>query len=118
MSCIRKTGYGYEYVSKNDIVYEIGANGADFNIIIDTFMDYEDICDDFGPFNFHVVDYVMGDLDDPELLEWIDNRIERYENHERIIEFYDDGPCECYVDLKEEKQKTIKRVAKEVLFTK
>ena len=116
MGYIRETGYGYEYVSNNGIVYEIGVNGADFNIIIDTFMDYDEICDKFGPFNFHIVDYVMGDLDDPELVTWIDERIERYENHERVIEFYNHEPCECYIGFKEEKYKTRKRVAKAELL--
>ena len=34
MGKIVETRCGYEYVSDNGIAYEIGANGADFNIII------------------------------------------------------------------------------------
>ena len=106
----------YEYVSDNGITYEIGANGADFNIIIDTFVDYDEVCNDFGPFGFHIVDYVMGELDDPELIEWLDERIERYENHERILRFYSNEPCECYIGFKEEMHETRKRVSKEEMF--
>lgn len=108
----------YEYVSDNGIVYEIGANGAEFNIIIDTFMDYDEKFVEWGPFSFRIVDYVMGELDDPELVEWFDERIERYENHERILRFYNHGLCECYIGFKEEMQETRKRVSKEELFVK
>jgi hypothetical protein len=109
----------YEYVSDNGIVYEIGANGADFNIIIDSSMDYDDIRDEFfGPFNYHMVDYVMGEIEDPDVIEWIDERIERYENHERILKCYDGEFRECYIGLKEEKHETSKRVSKEELFAK
>ena len=118
MGQIRKLSYRYEYVSDRGIAYDIGDNGADFNIIIDSFVDYDEECDNFGPFNFHIVDYVMGELDDPETIEWIDKRIERYENHERVLEFYDCGPCECYVGFKEEKYETRKRVPKETLLRK
>lgn len=106
----------YEYVSDNGIAYEIGANGADFNIIIDTFVDYDEKFVEWGPFNFHIVDYVMGELDDPELIEWLDERIERYENHERILRFYNHEPCECYIGLKEEMHETRKRVSKKEMF--
>ena len=108
----------YEYISNNGIVYEIGMNGAEFNIIIDTFIDYDDKFIEWGPFNFHLVDYVMGELDDSELIDWLDKRIERYENHERILRFYNHEPCECYIGLKEEKHDTRKRVLKEELFIK
>ena len=116
MGYVRETRCCYEYVSNNGVVYEIGANGADFNIIIDSFMDYDDICDDFGPFNFHIVDYVMGEIEDSDVIEWIDERIERYENHERILEFYNGEFCECYIGLKEEKHETRKRLTKEELL--
>ena len=116
MGKIIESRCGYEYVSDNGITYEIGENGADFNIIIDTFMDYDEKFDKFGPYNFHIVDYVMGDFDDPELIEWIDERIERYENHERALRFYSHEPCECYIGLKEEKHETRKRFTKEELF--
>ena len=118
MGYVRKERNFYEYVSDNGIVYEIGDNGADFNIIIDSFMDYDEICDDFGPFNFHMVDYVMGDIEDPDVIEWIDERIEQYENHERVLRFYDGEFCECYIGFKEEKYETRKRVSKEELFAR
>ena len=118
MGKIRESRGLYEYVSDNGIVYEIGANGADFNIIIDSFMDYDEMCDDFGPFNFHMVDYVMGEIEDPDVIEWIDERIERYENHERVLKFYDGELCECYIGFKEEKHETNKRVSKAEMLTK
>ena len=116
MGYVRKVRGGYEYVSNNGIVYEIGDNGADFNIIVDSFMDYDEMCDDFGPFNFHMVDYVMGEIEDPDVIEWIDERIERYENHERILEFYTGEFCECYIGLKEERHEVRKRLTKEELL--
>lgn len=118
MGKVRESRYGFEYVSDNGIVYEIGDNGADFNIIIDSFMDYDDMCDDFGSFGFRIVDYVMGEIEDPDVIEWIDERIEQYENHERILGFYDGEFCECYIGFKEEKHEARKRVSKEDLFIK
>jgi hypothetical protein len=106
----------YEYVSDNGIVYEIGENGADFNIIIDTFTDYEERFEKLRPFNCYLVDFVYGDITDPDVIEWIDKRIERYENHERTLRFYSNAPCECYIGLKEEKYETRKRVSKEEMF--
>ena len=110
----------YEYVSDNGIVYEIGENGAEFNIIIDTFLDYDDRkeFEVFGPFNYHLVDFVCGEIEDEEVIEWLDERIERYENHERVIRFYSNEPCECYIGFKEEIHETRKRVSKEEFFVK
>lgn len=108
----------YEYVSDNGIVYEIGANGADFNIIIDNFMDYEDDWEELWPINSFLVDYVFGEIEDPDVIEWIDKRIERYENHERVVRFYSDEPCECYIGFKEEKQIVRKRIPKEDFFSR
>ena len=120
MGKVRECRCGYEYVSDNDIVYEIGENGAEFNIIIDNFRDYDEDgeYEELHSFNSHLVDFVFGEIEDPDVIEWIDKRIERYENHERVVRFYDNGPCECYIGFKEEKPSPWKRVPKEVLFVK
>lgn len=118
MGKIRQLNYGYEYISDNGIAYDIGENGADFNIIIDTFVDLDEKFDKLAPYNFHLVDYVMGDIEEEEVLEWIDERIKRYENHERTVKFYDQGPCECYIGLKEEKYETRTRLSKKEFFSK
>ena len=116
MGRIRKERYGYEYVSDNNIIYDIGENGAEFNIIIDTFIDYDEKFVEWGPFSPHLVDFVYGDISNEDVLKWIDERIAQYENHERILKFYSHGPCECYIGLKEEKYKARKRVSKEEMF--
>ena len=118
MGKIKQLTYGYEYVSNNGITYDIGENGADFNIIIDTFMDLDERFDKLAPYNVHLVDYVYGDIEEDDVLEWIDKRIERYENHERIVRFYDDKPCECYIGLKEEKCEHRTRLSKEEFLAK
>ena len=120
MGQVRKCRGGYEYVSDNGIVYEIGENGADFNIIIDNFSDYDEDSEyeELHPFNSHLVDFVFGDIEDEDVLDWIDNRIERYENHERVVRFYNAGPCECYIGFEEEKHVEWKRVPKEAMFVK
>ena len=110
MGKIRELSYGYEYVSDNGIAYDIGENGADFNIIIDTFMDLDEKFDDGVPYYPRLVDYVYGDIEERETLEWIDERIERYENHERVARF---DKYECYVGLKEEKYEGGVRVSQE-----
>ena len=118
MGYIRKERNFYEYVSDNGVVYEIGDNGADFNIIIDAFMDLDEKFDKLAPYNFHLVDYVMGDIEEEGVLEWIDERVERYENHERKVQFYYDGLCECYIGLKEEKHEEIQRMSKDEFILK
>lgn len=118
MGKIRQLSYGYEYISDNGIAYDIGENGADFNIIIDTFMDLDEKFDKLAPYNLHLVDYVMGDVEEDDVLEWIGKRIERYENHERVARFYDHGPCECYIGLKEEKYEQRTRLSKGEFFSK
>lgn len=118
MGQIRKVRCGYEYVSDNGIVYEMGENGAEFNIIIDTFMDLDERFDELAPFPSHLVDYVYGEIEDDDVLRWIDERIERYENHERTVRFYDKESYECYIGLKEEKYETRLRLSKEELCAK
>ena len=118
MGKIVETRCGYEYISDNGIAYDIGTNGAEFNIIIDTFMDLDEKFDGFAPYYFHLVDFVMGDIDEEEVLEWIDERINRYENHERVVKFYDRGICECYIGLKEEKYEPRTRISKEEFLVK
>ena len=116
MGQIRECRCGYEYVSDNGIVYAIGANGADFHILIDTFTDFYVKYNELAPFNSHLVDFVYGEIYDEDVLYWLDERIARYENHERVVQFYDGQFCECYVGLKEEKSLPVKRVSKEALF--
>ena len=118
MGKIVKTRCGYEYISDNGIAYDIGENGAEFNIIIDTFMDLDEKFDRLAPFNFHLVDYVMGDIDEDDVLEWIDERIKRYENHERTVRFYDKRPYECYIGLQEKKYEKSIRISKEEFIAK
>ena len=109
MGKIKQLNYGYEYISDNGIAYDIGENGADFNVIIDTFMDLDEKFDN-SPYYSHLVDYVYGDIEEKETLEWIDERIKRYENHERVARF---DKYECYVGLKEEKYEKGVRISKE-----
>lgn len=122
MGYVREVRCGYEYVSDNGVIYEIGENGAEFNIIIDTYNDYDEDDNEeceyeaLHAYGCNVVDYVFGEMEDPEMVEWLDKRIERYENHERIVQFYNGEFCECYIGLKEEKRR--KRVPKEELFVK
>lgn len=120
MGYVRKARVGYEYVSDNGVVYEIGENGADFNIIIDNFSDYDEDSEyeELYAYGSHLVDYVFGEIEDPETIDWIDNLIERYENHERVVRFYTDEPYECYIGFKEEKYIEWKRVPKAELFVR
>ena len=118
MGKIRQLNYGYEYISDNGIAYDIGENGADFNIIIDTFVDLDEKFDKLAPYSYHLVDYVCGDPEEEETLEWIDERIQRYENHERTVRFYDKELCECYIGLKEEKYEVPKKLSREEFLAK
>jgi hypothetical protein len=116
MGHLQKTKCGYEYISNNGIVYDIGENGADFNIIIDTFLDVEERFEAIAPLKLHLVDYVFGDIEDENVLEWIDERIQRYEHHERTIRLYADEPIECYIGLQEEQYETPKKISRDELL--
>lgn len=107
MGQIIKNDWGYVYMSNNGIPYDIGECGAEFNIIIDGALDYEEKYDGLIGFKCHLVDYVYGDIEDKDTLKWIDRRIKQYENHERILRLDD---YECYVGLREEHHQTYKRI--------
>ena len=115
MGKVRKARCGYEYVSDNGIVYGIGEYGAEFNIIVDDFSDLWDEYEEKIGFHSQLVDYVYGDIEDEDVIEWLDWRIERYENHERVAKF---GCYECYVGLQEENRLQRERVSKDEIITK
>ena len=123
MSELTKCAWGWEYTSDNGILYEIGEVTSEFNVIKDPFMDILEMFDCNILEQAHFVDYVFGDIDDEteHMKEWIDERIARYENHERTIRFYrniigrEDTLYECYLGLAEEKHEQAVRISRERL---
>ena len=108
MGQVRECRCGYEYVSDNGIVYGIGEYGAEFNIIVDTFSDLWKKYNGMIGFNSRIVDYVYGDIEDEDVVDWIDDRISRYENHERTARF---DKYECYIGLHDEDYEKYERIA-------
>lgn len=125
-SKLRKQRWGWEYVSKNGNKYSVGPVTAEFNVIVDDFDDINELFDCEALVHSHLVDYVYGDLerDTNEIKEWLDERIERYENHERTVKFYtnlwsrDDCDIlyECYLGLDVFKKQETVNMSKELLY--
>ena len=96
----------WHYTSKNGVVYDVDEASADFNIITDVFNDYWDNEKDIN-ISDKLIDYVYGDLatDVDEIKNWIDNRIEFYEKHERTIRWYRDNKSyKSYIGTEEPKE--------------
>ena len=125
-STLRKQRWGWEYVSKNGNKYSVGTVTEEFNVIVDDFEDINELFDYDALIHSHLVDYVYGDLetDTDNIKEWLDERIERYENHERTVRFYtniiDRDDCdvlyECYIGLQEEGGAKAKRIEMDTMM--
>ncbi len=107
MSKLEKDGRGFwNYTSKSGVVYDVDEASADFNIITDVFKDYWDNENDIY-ISDKLIDYVFGDLetDADEIKDWIDNRIEFYEKHERMVRWYRDNKAyKSYIGTEEPKE--------------
>ena len=125
-SKLRKQKWGWEYVSINGNKYSVGPVTMDFNVIVDDFDDINELFDYEALVHSHLVDYVYGDLetDTDAIKEWIDQRIERYEDHERTVKFYTNiwsrDDCnilyECYIGLDVFKRQETVNMSKELLY--
>lgn len=115
MSKLEKRPWGYEYLSDNGIAYAVGEVTAEYNVIIDHFMDISELFDCNVLIQDCLVDYVHGNLmcgdmaDVEEIKDFLDDRIAQYENHERTVKFYRDvqGVADtlyaCYLGFKEQR---------------
>ena len=125
-STLRKQNWGWEYISCNGNKYSVGPVTMEFNVIVDEFNDINELFDYEALVHAHLVDYVYGDLDDDnhEIKEWLDQRINRYENHERTVKFYtnlwsrDDSDVlyECYLGLDVYKEQETVNMSKSLLY--
>lgn len=121
-----KQRWGWEYVSKNGNKYSIGPVTAEFNVVVDEFSDINELFDYEALVHSHLVDYVYGDLeeDNSEIKEWLDDRIDQYEKHERTVKFYTnlisrkdcDVLYECYLGTEIYKTKETVNMSKELLY--
>ena len=125
-STLRKQAWGWEYISSNGNKYSIGPVTAEFNVIVDEFCDINELFDYEAFVHANLVDYVYGDLetDTDEIKDWLDGRIDRYENHERTVKFYtnlwsrDDSNVlyECYLGLDVYKEQKTVNMSKALLY--
>ncbi len=121
-----KQKWGWEYVSKNGNSYSIGPVTAEFNVVVDDFNDINELFDYEALVHSHLVDYVYGDLeeDNSEIKEWLDDKIDRYEKHERTVKFYTnlisrkdcDVLYECYLGTEIYKAQETVNMSKELLY--
>lgn len=115
-----KKHWGWAYVSKNGIEYVVGEVTADFNVVVDEFGDINDLFDYEAIVLSKPIDYVYGDLneDADNIKDWLDERIDRYEKHERVVKFYtnllsrDDNAIlyECYIGTEEKKREKTRKI--------
>lgn len=120
-----KQKWGWEYISKNGNSYSVGPVTMEFNVIVDDFDDINELFDGEALVHSHLVDYVYGDLEsDADIIkEWIDERINRYEKHERTVKFYtnlisrDDHDVlyECYLGTEMYKKVETVNMSKQLL---
>lgn len=125
-SKLTRKPWGWEYVSRNGNQYSIGPVTYEFNVVVDDFDDINELFDYEALVHAHLVDYVYGDLerDTNNIKEWLDERIERYENHERTVKFYtnllsrDDSDVlyECYLGLDIYKEVETVNMSKALLY--
>ena len=125
MSKLEKKPWGYEYLSDNGIAYDVGEVTAEYNVIIDHF---EDICELFDGtvlIQDHLVDYVHGNLicgDWLDVKDFLDDRIDRYENHERTVRFYrdvqgaEDTLYKCYLGFEDEESECAVKIPTSTLL--
>ena len=125
-SRMKKERWGWTYISKNGIRYDIGEISGDFNVVVDDFEDINEMFDGEAIVLSHPIDYVYGNLecDNKDIKEWLDYRIDKYEKHERVVKFYpniskrsDADICyECYIGLEERKRENTKKIERNRLL--
>ena len=125
-STLTKKVWGWEYVSVNGNKYSVGPVTEEFNVIVDEFDDINKLFDYEALIESHLVDYVYGDLEyDSDIIkEWIDQRVDRYEKHERTVRFYtnlisrDDSDVlyECYLGTEMYKEVETVNMSKSKLY--
>jgi hypothetical protein len=121
-----KQKWGWEYVSKNGNSYSVGLVTAEFNVVVDDFDDVNELFDCEALVHSHLVDYVYGDLetDFGNIKEWLDERINRYEKHERTVKFYTNlisrDDCnvlyECYLGTEMYREAETVNMSKQYLY--
>ena len=128
MSKLEKKPWGYEYLSDNGISYTVGEATAEYNVVIDSFDDISELFDGTVLIHDHLVDYVHGnlmygdDFDLEDIKDFLDYRIEKYENHERTVRFYrdvngaEDTLYSCYLGLDEEKSEDAVKIPTSLLL--
>lgn len=115
-----KKHWGLAYVSKNGIEYAVGEVTADFNVVVDEFGDINELFDYEAIVLSKPIDYVYGDLneDADNIKKWLDERIDRYEKHERVVKFYTNllsrtdtnTLYECYIGTEEKRRETTRKI--------
>lgn len=125
-STLRKQRWGWEYVSKNGNSYSVGPVTMEFNVVVDDFNDINELFDYEALIHSHLVDYVYGDLETDAVIikDWLDQRIDRYEKHERTVKFYtnlisrDDSDVlyECYLGTEMYKEQETVNMSKALLY--
>ena len=132
MSKLENTKSGWEYTSNSGIVYMVGEASTELNVVMDIFMDVDELFDCEALTQYAFVTYIYGDLerDTLEIQSWLDDIVDRYEQYERTVRFYINRPdrddndvlYECYIGTEEKNplkttiisQKALCKMAREI----
>ena len=112
MGKLEKTRSGWEYTSDMGITYLFGEVSTELNVVMDDFMDVNELFDGEVLVKNAFVTYVYGDLerDALEIQDYLDDVVDKYEQYERTVRFYtnqtdrDDSDVlyECYIGTEAE----------------
>lgn len=136
MSKLEKTRSGWEYTSDMGITYMVGEVSTEFNVVIDYFMDVDELFDCEVLVKSAFVTCIYGNLerDTLEIQGYLDEVVDRYEQYDRTVKFYtnqinrndNDVLYECYIGTEEKEplkttiisQTEMCKMAREILETR
>lgn len=111
MSKLEKIRGGWEYTSDMGITYAVGEVSTEFIVVMDCFMDVDELFDCEVLVQNAFVTYIYGDLerDTLEIQGYLDEIVDRYEQYDRTVRFYtnqlnrndNDVLYECYIGTEE-----------------
>lgn len=117
MSKLEKKYGAWIYTSDRGHEYTIGQITAEYNVIIDEFGDIIDLFDTNVLVYDKLITYFYGDMDDDDIVKYVDKIIDHYEKHQRKVKFVRDiigrenTLYEVYLGTEEEKEEVPKRIS-------
>ena len=117
MSKLEKKYGAWIYTSDRGNKYTIGQITEEYNVIIDEFDDIIELFDANVLVHDKLITYFYGDMDDDDIVKYVDKIIDYYEKHQRKVKFVRDivgrenTLYEVYLGTEEEKEEVPKRIS-------